>query len=56
MVSEYAKAGFLATDGSHADTLLDGMRTVFDDAVFEGPVFTSAVLKVEIAEVDAGTH
>ena len=50
------ETGFLAADGANTHALLDGMRTVLDDAILEGPVFTPAVLEIEIAEVDAGTH
>ncbi len=47
------EAGFLAGDCAHAHALLDGVRTVLDDAVFHAPALAPRMLEIQIAEVDA---
>ena len=50
------KAGFLACQCTHADTLLDAVRAVFHDAIFERPRFIAAQLKIQVRIIDAVTH
>ncbi len=46
------KTGFLTADGTHADALVDVVRAIFDDAVFQNPGFVIARLEIEIAIVE----
>ena len=45
------KAGFLAADRADADALIDIVRTIFNDAVFQNPGFVIARLKIKIAVI-----
>ena len=50
------EAGLLARQRTHADALLDAVRAVLDDAVFERPGLFAAQLEIQIGVVDAVTH
>ena len=47
------KARFFAADGAHAYALVDIVRPIFNDAVFQNPGFVIARLKIEIAVIEA---
>jgi hypothetical protein len=46
-----SKTRFLAADRANADALVDIVRTIFNDAVFQNPGFVIARLKIEIAVI-----
>ena len=47
------KARFFAADGAHAYALVDIVRPIFNDTVFQNPGFVIARLKIEIAVIEA---
>ena len=46
-----SKTRFLAADRTNADALVNVIRTIFNDAVFQNPGFVIARLKIEIAVI-----
>src|SRR6202035_4659706 len=46
----------LAADGPHTDALLDAVRSLFDDTVFERPGFLPRQLKIQIGVIDTAAH
>ena len=50
------KARLVAADGPYADALVDTVRALFDNAVFQRPGLETAYLKVELRIVDRVTH
>src|SRR5690606_1855167 len=50
------EAGLLAADRAYAHTLLDGVRTVLDDAVLDSPALAPAVLEIQGTVLDARPH
>ena len=47
------KTGFLAADRAHAEPLVDRVRAVLDDAVFNRPTLAACMLEIQIAIVHA---
>ena len=45
------KAGFFPAHRANADALVDIVRTIFNDAVFQNPGLVIARLKIEIAVI-----
>ncbi len=43
------KTGFLAADSAHTNALIDVVRTVFNDTVFNHPRFVVTGLKIEVS-------
>src|SRR6188472_47927 len=50
------KSCLLASQRTHADTLLDAVRAVLDDAVLERPGLITTQLKIKVGVVDAVAH
>ncbi|MNT44441.1 hypothetical protein D3C72_1809680 [compost metagenome] len=47
------EAGFFAADGAYPDPLVDIVRTILDNAVFNHPGFVVARLEIEISVIEA---
>ena len=50
------KTGFLAADRAHADALLDAVRSILDDAIFQRPRLFARQLEIKIGVVDPTAH
>ena len=46
------KARFLARDCTQTNPLIERMRTLFDQAVFQAPRFAARIFEVEISQID----